>query len=104
MAADGGVQGLLLLLDSADSTGYLGFRFEREDAEGIEVVEADTEGGEVGGELGVGPVEEEILLEVGAAVVGGEEGGEAVVGGGGWEAELYFHFHELSNNRRVFER
>lgn len=38
-------------------------------------------------------IEEEVLLEVGAAVVGGEDGGEPLVGGGGREAELYFNFH-----------
>lgn len=93
MAADGGVEGLLLLLDAADSAGDVRLRLERENAAGVEVVEADAEGGEVGRELGVVAIEEEVLLEVGAAVVGGEDGGEPLVGGGGREAELYFNFH-----------
>lgn len=93
MAAEGGVEGLLLLLDAADAAGDLGLRFEREDAAGVEVVEADAEGGQVGGELGVGAVEEEVLLEVGAAVVGRKDGGEARVGGGGRQPELHFYFH-----------
>lgn len=60
---------------------------------GVEVVEAKAENGEVGGELGVGTIEEEVLLEVGAAVVRGQDAAEPLMGGGGWKAELYFYFH-----------
>lgn len=68
-----------MLLDAADSAGDFRFRFEREDAVAVVVVESDPEDGEVGGELGVGAVEEEVLLIVRFDVVRGEEIGEFAV-------------------------
>lgn len=53
-----------MLLDAADSAGDYRFRFEREYAVAVVVVESDPEDGEVGGELGVRAVEEDVLLNV----------------------------------------
>lgn len=57
------------------------------------VVEAEAEGGLVGGELGGGAVEEDVFWEEGFGAEGGEEADEFLVGGGVREAELDFDFH-----------
>lgn len=44
------------------------------------VVEAEAEGGLVGGEVGGGGVEEDVFLEEGFGAEGGEEAGEFLVG------------------------
>lgn len=82
MAGNYGVNGFFLLLDATDAAGDNGLGFDGEDGVGIEVVEAEAEYSEVGGELGVGAVEKNVFLEMGLAVVAGEDGGEALVGSG----------------------
>lgn len=65
-----------MFFDAADSAGDYRFRFEREDAVAVIIVESDAENGEVGGELGVGAVEEDVLLIVRLDVVRREKIGE----------------------------
>ncbi|CAL9105218.1 unnamed protein product [Musa acuminata var. zebrina] len=91
--AEGRVDVLLVLLDAADAADQAGLGLEGDDAAGVGVVEADAEDGEAGGELPGGAVEEEVLLEVGAEVVGGEGVREATVGGGVGETELHLDLH-----------
>lgn len=59
----------------------------------VVVVESDPEDGLVGGELGVGAVEEDVVLIVSFDVVRGEEVGEFLVRGRVGETELDFDLH-----------
>ena len=59
--------------------------------------EAETEDGEVGGELGVRAIEEDIFMEKGFGVEWGEDCREFLVGGWVWAFDFHFHFHFLGS-------
>lgn len=60
---------------------------------GIEVVEAEAEDGQVGGEFGIGAVEENVFLEVGFGVERREKAGELLVRERVRQPELHLYFH-----------
>lgn len=94
-AGEGRVEGLLVLLESADAVDDGGAGLEGDDAGGggVGAVESEAEDGEAGGEVGAVTVEEDVLLEEGAAVEGDEEVGEGLMGGGVGKAELDLDLH-----------
>ncbi|KAK3020497.1 hypothetical protein RJ639_045747 [Escallonia herrerae] len=100
-AGHGRLDGLLVLLDAAHAVANDGLGLEGEDGVGVEVVEAEAEGGAAGGELGGGAVEEHVLLDVGFDVVGEEQVGDFPVGGGVRQLELYLHLHLACVRARV---
>ena len=80
-----GVHGFFQLLDMTYSLWNYGFSFEGEDtvvgSGGGGGDETEAENDEVGGELGVRAIEEDVLLEKGFGVEWGEECSEFLVGG-----------------------
>ena len=62
----------------------MGLGFDRNDAAGVEVVEAEAEGCEIGGEVGVEGVEEDVFLKMGFEVVGRLEVVEVCGGSSLW--------------------
>ncbi|MCD7449983.1 DEAD (Asp-Glu-Ala-Asp) box polypeptide 41 [Datura stramonium] len=58
-------QWVLHLFNTTDTVRNDGFSLEGDNALGVEIVESEAENGEFGGELGVGSVEEDVLLGVG---------------------------------------
>ena len=52
---------------TTDAIDEGGFGFEGDDAFGVAIVESKAENGEVGGELSMATIEEEILLQMGSS-------------------------------------